>query len=91
MSLQLKTYVCTTSAAQQKLCDEKDLGNFILDETAGPAATAHKERLDFGTDSQAKNLVSTSTAPAQTPHSQLTLLLPDLSDHPGRLLLFRCE
>lgn len=45
---ELKTYICTPSAVKQGLCNEADLGNFILDQSRGEAKTVQLKRLDFG-------------------------------------------
>ncbi|PWN48318.1 hypothetical protein IE53DRAFT_370721, partial [Violaceomyces palustris] len=52
----LKTYVCTTQAMAQKLCEEKDLGKFIVDESKGPTPSILNQRIDFGTDGQPKTI-----------------------------------
>ncbi|KAN0060405.1 hypothetical protein ACQY0O_007735 [Thecaphora frezii] len=50
----MKTYICTTQAVRQKLCDSKEIGNFI---TANGTQTVQKERVDFDAgSSEVKNL-----------------------------------
>ncbi|SPO27830.1 related to PTM1 - member of the major facilitator superfamily [Ustilago trichophora] len=44
---QLKSYICTPKAVEEKLCTNEQLGNFIVDETEGKATTTQLQRLDF--------------------------------------------
>ncbi|EST08958.2 Transmembrane receptor, eukaryota [Kalmanozyma brasiliensis GHG001] len=44
----LKSFVCTPSAVTEKLCTQEQLGNFIVDDSNGPASTVQLQRMDFG-------------------------------------------
>lgn len=56
----LKSFVCTPSAVTENLCTQKQLGNFIVDDSNGPASTVQLQRMDFGPSGTAdeKTLVS---------------------------------
>lgn len=50
----LKSYVCTPLAVRQGLCEDTDLGNFIVD---GSAPSVFKQKMDFGTGNTQQQVV----------------------------------
>lgn len=57
---QLRSYICTPKAVEEALCTTEQLGNFIVDESAGKASTVQLQRMDFGASGSTgeKTLVS---------------------------------
>lgn len=55
-----KSYICTPSAVTEKLCTNEQLGNFIVDDSNGPAKTVQLHRMDFGPTGSADEQVLVS-------------------------------
>lgn len=90
---QFKTYVCSTQAVEHGLCTEKELGNFIVDDSHGKTYTVQQKQFDFGAGSTTTNVfsynvtvtgyycaVATSLSPAADP-AQTNQRLNQFSGH----------
>jgi hypothetical protein len=72
----LKSYVCTPLAVRQALCEDTDLGNFIVD---GSAPSVFKQRMDFGTGNAQQQVVVSGPAATRAQQARQCKLRPDPS------------